>query len=302
MTHSPLQIGDLVGDRYQLRRRIACGGQASVWEAVQHPFQRRIALKILTPMCDAAGLERMIQEARILAALPHPNIVRIIDCGPTGDRFFLALEYIDGVDLKTLLRQRVRRPQQLLLLLGQVCEALDFAHRCGVIHRDIKLKNILIHSPGGLGEQARVVDFGIARLMDGDPGLTSEGVVLGSPRFMAPELIRGEPFDHRVDIYAVGVLLYCCLVGRYPFNGSDPRAIMMAQLTHRLPDIHFTDPDLDRLSDLKDIVRCCLARFPEARFTDMAALHAALHPFLQLASVSEPVLAEEQETVMISRM
>ena len=273
-------VGDLLGGRYRLVERIAKGGQAEVWEARQAPFEQRVAVKILIPKCGELGVERMYREAQVLAGLNHPNIVRIIDCGSLLEgSCYLVMEYIEGRRFKQLLREKRHSPAALLALVEQVCNGLEAAHRLGVIHRDIKLSNILVHHPPGVSEQARVVDFGIARLMEGDPGLTSEGVVLGSPRFMAPELIRGEPIDARVDVYAVGVLLFCCLVGRYPFSGRTPHDIMRAHLFRPLPAVSIP-PGLDRPEALAALVCRAMARRPADRFGTMAELRVALHKLL----------------------
>ena len=282
----PVCIGDVVGGRYCLVRQIAKGGQAEVWEARQSPFNQRVALKVLIPRCGALGRERLLREAQVLAGLNHPNIVRIIDCGDVGEgTFYLAMEYIEGPRFKALLRARRHSPRALLRLVEQVCAGLEAAHRRGVIHRDIKLSNILVHRAAGVQEQARLVDFGIARLMEEDPGLTSEGIVLGSPRFMAPELIRGQPIDARVDIYAVGVLLYCCLVGRYPFSGRSPHEIMRAHLSHRLPPV-LVPYGLPNRASLSALVCRAMARDRADRFASIAELRAALHQLVP--DLSEP--------------
>ena len=272
-------MGDVVGGRYRLVRPIAKGGQAEVWEAQQAPFNQRVALKILIPRCGALGRERLQREARVLAGLNHPNIVRIIDCGDVGEGWYLAMEYIEGPRFKSLLRARQHSPRALLFLVEQVCAGLEAAHRRGVIHRDIKLSNILVHRAAGVREQARLVDFGIARLMEEDPGLTSEGIVLGSPRFMAPELIRGQPIDARVDVYAVGVLLFCCLMGRYPFSGRSPHEIMRAHLSCPLPTVH-VPYGLPNRTSLAALVQRAMARDREDRFTSIAELRSTLNALL----------------------
>lgn len=284
----PVCKGDVVGGRYCLVRPIAKGGQAEVWEARQAPFNQRVALKILIPRCGVLGRERLLREAQVLAGLNHPNVVRIIDCGDVGEgSCYLAMEFIEGPRFKSLLRARKHSPQALLRLVEQVCAGLEAAHRRGVIHRDIKLSNILVHRAAGVSEQARLVDFGIARLMEGDPGLTSEGIVLGSPRFMAPELIRGQPIDLRVDIYAVGVLLFCCLVGRYPFRGRSPHEVMRAHLSQPMPTVH-VPYDLPNRASLAALVCRAMARDRADRFASITELRGALNGLIpELSSLPE---------------
>lgn len=292
-----VQSGDVIGGRYRLVEPIARGGQAEVWVARQDPFEQRVAVKILIPKCGVLGVQRMHREAQVLAGLNHSSIVRLIDFGvlPKGS-CFIAMEFIEGCRMKVLLRERRHSPAALLRLCEQVCSGLEAAHRLGVIHRDIKLSNVLIHRRSGVREQARVVDFGIARLMEGDPGLTSDGVVLGSPRFMAPEQIRGEALDARIDIYAVGVLLFCCLAGRYPYSGRTAHEIMHRHLYGPLPRLHVS-ASLPDPEGLAAVVRQAMARSPEDRFETMGALRAALQRHLPTSSGCDAVGGHRRRTV-----
>ena len=148
------------------------------------------------------------------------------------------MEFVEGRRFSALLREGPMDPERTLRLIGQVCSALRYAHHRKVIHRDIKNSNVLVRVDHHGNEQVKVVDFGIAKLMEDDASLTMTGVVMGSPHFMAPEQARGSNIDHRVDIYAVGVLMYCGLVGRYPFNGTSSREIVSAHLSQDLSLIH----------------------------------------------------------------
>ena len=284
-----VRAGDVIGGRYRLIEPIARGGQAEVWIARQAPFEQRVALKILIPKCGVLGVERMYREARVLAGLNHPSIVRLIDFGVLSEgSCFMAMEFIEGCRMKVLLRARKHSPAALMRLCEQVCAGLEAAHQLGVIHRDIKLSNVLIHRRSGVREQARVVDFGIARLMEGDPGITSEGVVLGSPRFMAPEQIRGEALDARIDVYAVGVLMFCCLAGRYPYSGRTAHEIMHRHLHDPLPRLHVS-ASLPDPEGLAAVVRQAMARSPDDRFETMGALRVALQRHLPTSSGSGSV-------------
>ncbi|MFT4977609.1 MAG: serine/threonine protein kinase, partial [Myxococcota bacterium] len=235
-----VEIGELIGGRYRVEALIARGGQASVWRAKQEPLERAVALKILTPPPTREDSEpfqeRFLLEARTLASLNHPNIVVVYDFGEVRDGYYyIAMEHIEGVRFSEILRQRPRDIRRTLRLIAQICSALRYAHNRGVIHRDVKNANILVRRSEEGEEIVKVVDFGIVKLQEADPGITQEGVILGSPHFMAPEQIRGEAFDHRADIYAVGVLMFCAVMGRYPYRGKTPHDIMRAHLTSPLP-------------------------------------------------------------------
>jgi len=282
-----MQANSLIANRYQIERRIARGGQASVYLARQVPLDRKVALKVLTPPPGSDDeevrtfQERFLLEARTLATLDHPNIVTVYDYGQIEPgHFYIAMEFVEGRRFSELLREGAMAPERTIRLIGQVCGALSYAHRRKVIHRDIKNSNVLIRVDHHGNEQVKVVDFGIAKLMEDDPSLTLTGVVMGSPHFMAPEQARGSEIDHRVDIYAVGVLLYCGLAGRYPFNGTSSREIVSAHLSQEIPSFSDVNPDLTLHPTLEGTVRRCLAKEPEARFQDVDTLLTALTPFL----------------------
>lgn len=282
-----MEPGSLIAERYRIERQLAAGGQATVFLARQEPLDRPVALKILTPALDASNQERLLfqnrflREARTLANFDHPNIVVIYDYGPIGDgSFYIAMEYIEGVRFNELLRQGPMAPQRALGLITQVCSALRYAHDHRVVHRDIKHSNVLVRQRGD-GEQVKVVDFGIAKMMEDETGLTLTGVVLGSPHFMAPEQARGAALSHQVDIYAVGVLLYCSLVGRYPFDGDSFHKIVFGHLGKEIPPFREANPQVDVDPNLEATVRRCLAKEPKQRFPDVDTLLDTLSPFLE---------------------
>ena len=277
----------LIANRYRIERRIARGGQASVYLARQVPLNRKVALKILTPPpgSDAEEIDtfeqRFLLEAQTLATLDHPNIVTVYDYGQIEPgSFYIAMEFVEGRRFSALLREGPMVQQRALRLIGQVCSALSYAHRHKVIHRDIKNSNVLVRVDHHGHEQIKVVDFGIAKLMEDNTSLTLTGVVMGSPHFMAPEQARGAMIDHRVDIYAVGVLLYCGLVGRYPFNGTSSREIVSAHISQEIPTFQEANPSLLLHPSLEGAVRRCLAKEPSERFQDVDTLLTALTPFL----------------------
>ncbi|MEL6347456.1 MAG: serine/threonine-protein kinase, partial [Myxococcota bacterium] len=302
---SIVEPGELIGGRYRVEEMIAKGGQASVWKASQEPLQRPVALKILTPPPtredEEPFQERFLLEAKTLASLTHPNIVVVYDYGAVREgSYYIAMEYVEGVRFSSILRERPLTVQRVLRLIYQVCKALRYAHNQGVIHRDVKNANILIQQTEDGDEIVKVVDFGIVKLKEADAGITQEGVILGSPHFMSPEQVRGDFFDHRADIYAVGILLYCGVVGRYPFRGRDARAIMSAHLHKSLPRIKVRDERLNNDENFKDIIRKCLAKSPEDRFADMDTLMNALGPYIDNHRPPDPVTLDPSDFKMIA--
>ena len=232
-----------------------------------------IALKVLAPPLEASADERerfqqrFLLEAKTLAGLDHPNIVTVYDYGHTEDGdLYIAMEYVDGWRFNDLLKQGRLPVERALVLVRQVCGALQYAHNRGVIHRDIKNSNVLVKRDMRGREVVKVVDFGIVKLSKGNVHLTQVGIILGSPHFMAPEQAQGKDVDHRVDIYAVGVLMYCALAGRYPFTGQHSTAILTAHLTQRPPTFKEVAPDLELPQGLETVVRRCLKKEPTERF------------------------------------
>lgn len=280
----------VVAGRYRTIRLVARGGMASVYLAEQIALHRPVALKILSPppvadLADQESFERRFRlEAETLATLVHPNIVTIFDYGEAEDgRFFLAMEYIDGPRLTDLLVHGALEPDRALKLLLQVCNALRYAHRRGVVHRDLKPSNLLITKDAEGHEQVKVVDFGLVKVGEVDQSLTREGVVMGSPHCMAPEQVQGQQVDARADIYAIGVLLYRCLTGTYPFHGSNATATMMAHLTQDVPPFVAVAPTLRVHTRVEGIARRCLAREPQDRYQDVVLLAKDLGESVGLA-------------------
>ncbi len=268
--------------RYQVERMIARGGMGEVYLCTDLDLRRPVALKILRAGVDTDDggrfIERFRLEARTLATLNHTNIVTLYEYGETDDgQLFLALEYIDGPRFTDIARQGPMDPGRVLRLTMQVCRALRFAHRRGVVHRDLKPSNLLIRVDEDGEEQVKVVDFGLVKVVEDDQSLTRAGLILGSPHCMAPEQIRGlKGVDHRADIYAVGVLMFRALVGKWPFHGETSTATMIAHINQPTPSFAELNPDIALPPGLEDIVRRCLEKDPNNRYSEVAALMADL--------------------------
>ena len=220
--------------QFEILECIGAGGMGRVYKVRQPHLGRIAALKVLARelAADPAFAERFLREGRALARLDHPNIVRVHDFGRTGDRLWLLMEHVDGVNLRQAMRAGAVPPREALQIIPPICAALEYAHSQGVLHRDIKPENILIDTAG----RVKIADFGVAKL-SGEDGrhvtLTMSGAALGTPAYMAPEQIeRPQDVDHRADIYSLGVVFYELLTGELPLGrfpapsespGVDPR-------------------------------------------------------------------------------
>jgi eukaryotic-like serine/threonine-protein kinase len=266
---------------YEVREPLGRGGMAEVYHGVHTRLGRAVAIKVLP-----AGLaghadfrERFEREARAVAALRHANIVQVYDFGDAAGMYYMVMEYIDGSDLARLLAERGHLPLvQALPLLQDVAAALDYAHAQGLVHRDVKPSNVMIQvaNAAGLSQRAILTDFGIAKLLTAGSGATRAGVMIGTPDYMAPEQIRaaGE-VDHRVDIYALGVMLFQILTGRLPFTGDNPGAVVLAHLHQPAPDPRTLLPGLP-IHIAQAILRA-LAKDPAERHQTAGALAVELN-------------------------
>jgi eukaryotic-like serine/threonine-protein kinase len=225
------------GNRYQIVRHIARGGMAEVYLAHDELLDRPVALKVLFPelSADPAFVERFRREAQAAANLNHPNIVSVYDWGEDGTTYFIVMEFVDGQTLRDMVRAGRLAPQQVADVGADIAAALSFAHRNGVIHRDVKPGNVLITSSG----QVKVTDFGIARAARENAGesLTQTGTVMGTATYFSPEQAQGMRIDARSDVYALGVVLYEMVTGRPPFTGDNPVAIAFQHVKETPPPL-----------------------------------------------------------------
>lgn len=253
----------LLNKRYRLLSPIGAGGMAVVYKAQDLALGRLVAVKILRePLTgDADFLARFQQEARAAANLAHPNIVTVHDFGRDGGRYYIVMEYIEGKDLKALIKEgapfKVERGLDLAI---QVCAGIGYAHRAGLVHCDVKPQNILVTADG----RVKVTDFGIARALASlQPGETTD-VVWGSPQYYAPEQAAGEAPTPASDVYSIGVVLYEMLAGRLPFVASTQQALAMMHLRDEPPRLTLFNPALPET--LERIVHKVLAKEPSARY------------------------------------
>ena len=254
-----------LADRYAIERVIGAGGMATVYLARDLRHERRVAVKVLRPdVATTVGAERFLQEVRVTADLQHPHILPLFDSGQADGFLYFVMPYVEGESL----RQRLVREGELPVpeaarLVHDVVEALGAAHAMGVVHRDIKPENVLLS-----GYTAMVTDFGVAKAVSEAAGrhhLTTEGVAVGTPAYMAPEQAAGEPnVDHRADIYAAGVLAYELLSGRPPFSGTTAQQILTAQVMAFPRPLRERRPTV--LPALEAVVMRCLEKKPADRW------------------------------------
>jgi eukaryotic-like serine/threonine-protein kinase len=265
-------VGEVVAERYELEELVGTGGMSTVFRARDRLLERQVAIKVLHEHYsrDEDYVERFRREARAAAKLSHPNIVTVIDRGEADGRQFIVFEYVDGVNLKQLVADKGRLPVRDALELGiQIGRALAFAHAQGLVHRDVKPQNVLIR-----GGDAKVTDFGIARSLDVQAGLTQTGTVLGTSEYISPEQATGRQVDDRTDVYSLGVLLHELLAGRPPYTGDSFVSVAMRHVGDPVPSIIQARADVPLRVDAA--LRRAMAKDPDDRFQTMDELVAEL--------------------------
>jgi len=258
------ELRTALGDNYVLERELTGSGMSRVFLATEQSLSRQVVVKVLPPEL-AAGVnrERFRREIQLAAQLQHPHIVPLHAAGSAGDLLYFTMPYIEGESLRHALHEGVKfSAREVVRILHDVSDALAYAHSRGVIHRDIKPGNVLRS-----GTHAVVTDFGVAKAISAampTVGMTTSGMAIGTPAYMAPEQLAGDPAaDHRVDLYAVGLLGYELLAGEAPFKASSPQETMAAQLTRAPEPISKRRPDAPPA--LAALLTRCLAKNPADR-------------------------------------
>ena len=247
------------------------GGMASVYKAYEPGLDRYVAVKILPSesLHDPTFAERFRREARVVAKLEHPHIIPIYAYGIDEGVPWMSMRLISGGSLASFLKSGGRlSPARLLAVLQGMAHALDYAHAAGVVHRDVKPQNVLVDDR----EHVYLADFGVAKMVEGEPGLTQAGMISGTPQYMAPEQALGGALDHRADIYSLGVVAYECLTGRVPFTADTPLAVLMKHVREPIPL-----PPVEEVPDpLMRVVLKALAKAPPERWPTAGAFVDAL--------------------------
>lgn len=258
--------GSIIG-AYEILEEIGKGGLGVVYRGQHVHLGRIVAIKLLHPYWTASSefVSRFREEGRVMALLEHPNILRVHDAGEAEGRFYLAMGFIQGRTLEDYMLEGVPL-DRAIRITRQMADALAYAHKQGVVHRDVKPANIMVDEEGN----ATLTDFGVARLR-GSPGVTLPGVQVGTPFYMAPEQVLGKPIDGRADIYALGVILYQMVSGRLPFPGPDTDVVFQSHIYQEPPPLEDELPNW-----LRRIIGKALAKSPDDRFSDAVQFKNAL--------------------------
>jgi serine/threonine-protein kinase len=271
-----LAHGAVFAGRYEVLGTLGKGGMGVVYRARDRQLDEVVALKLLRPEAlasDPTMLERFKQEIKLARRITHRNVLRTHDFGETSGVPYISMEYVEGVTLKELVRNRGALPLGVgLSIAKQMCHGLGAAHETGVVHRDVKPQNMLILPETG---ELKIMDFGIARVSTvADSGLTSAGTVMGTPDYMPPEQAQGRPADSRADLYSLAVVLFEVFTGRLPFAGETPMALIVAHVQQPPPRPRSVNPRLPL--ELEEVVLKGLQKDPARRWQSADAMREAL--------------------------
>jgi predicted Ser/Thr protein kinase len=281
---SPPEAQELVGktleEKYRIDSVFAEGGMAILYLAHHTTMERTVVVKVVHGdlISSPSAIKRFEREAKLMARLNHPNIVTVYDFGFINSKQpFLVMEYIRGRNLsERVANQGPPNVKVAAQIIKQICRGLEEAHTCGVIHRDLKPDNIIIQDKVERPDWVKIVDFGIAHLLDGTKRLTRSGRVTGTPEYMAPEQFKGKQLDVRVDVYSLGVVMFEVLTGRLPFESNDISVLMAKHLMETAPLISAFRKDIGEGSPVDILVQKCLEKEPADRFESIKELRRAV--------------------------
>jgi tRNA A-37 threonylcarbamoyl transferase component Bud32 len=269
--------GTVLDGRYKVIAPLSEGAMGSVYRGERLQLGRAVAIKVMHEALpdELSSRQRFEREAKLMAMLEHPHCVSVIDFGVHDEKPYLVMEYVRGTSLQEVLEKEHRLDiPRAAKIVEQVLSGLGHAHELGIIHRDIKPANIMVTSQTGLGEQVRILDFGLARLAEGSTKLTT-GIVVGTPNYMAPEQCKGGDIDARTDLYACGVMLFEMLTGRKPFLADDPLQVVRKHLLEPPPTMHAVEPRVD-FGELEAVVAKALAKSPGERYESAVEMSKAV--------------------------
>src|SRR5690348_9572454 len=273
-------VGRSLDGKYRLDERLSSGGMGTVYKATHLMLGKQLAVKLIKADLPASPdvVRRFQREAKAASALNHPNIAPAYDLGQTQDgTLYIAMEYVDGPSLKSVIQAGPIPPARTIVILKQVASALALAHKHEIIHRDLKPQNIMLTKDGDGREVAKLLDFGIAKTLDDTATqLTATGFSLGTPQYMSPEQAYGRQVDGRSDIYSLGIILYEMLVGEVPFSDPSTPAVLVKQMTEAPVPPALKRPDLHIPPALAAIALKCLEKDPAKRYQTADEFSAAL--------------------------
>lgn len=271
--------------KYRVMEEVGRGGMAVVYRGYDQTLDRQVAIKVLHPhlATDADSRVRFQREARAVARLHHPHIIEIFDFADRDDGpSYIVTEFIEGETLKAFIeRHRLYFPEIAVMIAIQLCEAVDHAHKLQIIHRDLKPENVMVDRLGSL----KLMDFGIAKVLDHEQQMTLTGSILGSPAHMAPELLEGKELDFRSDVFSIGTVLYWLATGQLPFTGKNPHQVLRAILEGRFPDPRRVNPQVGE--PLAAVITRALAHDPAERYPSASAMLSSLHGLLADLEISD---------------
>jgi serine/threonine protein kinase/tetratricopeptide (TPR) repeat protein len=287
-----VQIGDVIGGRYEILQLLGEGGMGTVYKARDTELDRLVGLKIIRPdlATNPEILQRFKQELILARQVTHRNVIRIFDLSQADGLKFITMEYLEGQDLRAVLREKGKlTPQEAARVILQICRALEAAHSEGVIHRDLKPQNIMLDQKG----RAYVMDFGIARSAY-LPGMTQTGALVGTPEYMSPEQAKGEKLDERSDLFSLGVILYELLVGQSPYYSDTPLATLWKRIQEKAKPLSELDPTIPK--SLSDIIEKALEIDPRNRFSSAHEFALSLESWLGPSAESSTIFLPAPRT------
>src|SRR5882724_5645044 len=268
--------GTVLGHRYEILSLLGQGGMGAVYKARDTELDRMVALKIIRPdlTTNPEILKRFKQELILARQVTHRNVIRIFDLGQADGFKFITMEYLEGKDLRGVLREKGKLPpEEAARIILQICRALEVAHGEGVVHRDLKPQNIMLDANG----RAYVMDFGIARSAH-LPGMTQTGALIGTPEYMSPEQGKGEKLDERSDLFSLGVIFYELVAGQSPFYSETPLATLWKRMQEKARPLREVDPSIPK--PLSDIVAKAMEIEPADRFASAGEMAQQLEIWL----------------------
>jgi tRNA A-37 threonylcarbamoyl transferase component Bud32 len=296
LSHRPHMTGDIIASRYQLEKLLGDGAMGQVFSAINLAIRRRVAIKVLKAevLADAQFRVRFQQEAEAIARIGHRNVAHFIDL-VISDPTFLVMEHVAGPTLSALLRKEGRlEPRRAVAIAIRLCWALEAAHKAGVIHRDVKPGNVILAPDPELGEEPKLIDFGLAKLVSSIDTPTRVGQIVGTPQYMAPEQIANQPVDARTDIYALGCVLYHMIAGRPPFEGDTDVQLMYQHMQAAPQPLSSLAPDVP--AGLEQVLQRALAKDRGDRYSSMREMARALGALERRRGVREENVAAEGKT------